>query len=82
MTHRDLSELVQSEAGNLSDADRLKLADQALALVQEEINGLDFDGDDLSYLMEVLRLGVQRAMSANEATPDYVHAVPCGDSTH
>lgn len=82
MTYRDLPELVQTGPANRSDADRLKLADQALALVQEEIDGLDFDGDDLAYLMEVLRLGVQRAMTATEETPVHVHAVTCGDSTH
>lgn len=82
MTYRDLPELVHTGPACRSDADRLKLADQALALVQEEIDGLDFDGDDLAYLMEVLRLGVQRAMTATEEAPDYVHAVSCGDSTH
>lgn len=82
MTYRDLPDLVQTGPASRSDADRLKLADQALALVQEEIDGLNFDGDDLAYLMEVLRLGVQRAMTATEETPDYVLTVSCGDSTH
>lgn len=82
MTIREFTDIDADGSTSRTDAERLKLADQALALVEAEINELDFDGDDLSYLMEILRLGVQRALTANEESPDFIHTVTCGDRAH
>lgn len=60
-----------------TDVERLRSADQALALIEDDIRGLELDGDDLAYLMDVLRLGVQRALDASQdqSEPVTVHAL-------
>lgn len=47
-----------------TDRDRLARAEQALDKAHTEITALDFDAEDLKYLMEIIRLGVRRARVA------------------
>ncbi|WP_300530169.1 hypothetical protein [Maricaulis sp.] len=52
-----------------SDRDRLARAEQALDQAHREITALDFDAEDLKYLMEIIRLGVRRARVATSEIP-------------
>jgi len=62
-----------------TDHDRLQVADMVLALVEQELHALDSQDDDLTYLIEVLRCGVQRALGDGElATGLFLSAEPQG----
>ena len=52
-----------------TDRDRLARAEQALDKAHTEIRALDFDAEDLKYLMEIIRLGVRRARVASSELP-------------
>ena len=51
------------------DRDRLQCADHALAQVESELHALENGDNDLTYLIEVLRYGVRRAIEANDGQP-------------
>jgi hypothetical protein len=64
-----------------SDKDRLYAVDQALSIVQSELRALEHDEDELSYLMEVLRLGVRRALHDDLGNAE-LEGLPCDGQTH
>ena len=63
-----------------SDRDRLIVADQALEVAEAELAKLGCDENDLAYLMEVLRLGVRHALSAE--IDDHEVVAPVLEPTH
>lgn len=53
-----------------SDHERLQTAEHALALALDELRGLKIDREELAYLADVLRVGVQRAMMRDAPLAD------------
>jgi hypothetical protein len=62
MTQRNLSHYFPEIRRADNDRDRLQVADLVLGLVEDELRALEANDDDLTYLIEVLRFGVQRAL--------------------
>ena len=62
----DQNETETTRVGGMpgGDRDRLQRAEHALDQAHREITALDFDAEDLKYLMEIIRLGVRRARVA------------------
>ncbi|WP_417495033.1 hypothetical protein [Maricaulis sp.] len=67
MTQKSLDTFFPDMRQADNDRDRLQVADLALAFVETELRALDSNDDDLTYLVEVLRYGVQRAMDDGES---------------
>ena len=66
----------------LCDRDRLQCADHALAQVESELHALENGDNDLTYLIEVLRFGVRRAIEANDGQPAAHYATETRNVTH
>jgi hypothetical protein len=82
MTQRSLSQYFPDIQRADNDRDRLQVADLVLALVEDELKALETDDDELSYLIEVLRFGVQRAMFESADLPEGISPVEVPESTH
>lgn len=82
MTYKPTTNSSNRNPRGRSDADRLRSADQALALIEDDIRGLTADGDDLAYLIDVLRVGVQRALDANSKAHSEIRVPVLSESTH
>jgi len=54
----------ESDQATQDDLQRLQIADKTLAILEMELAKLECDGTDLTYLMEVLRLGVRQAIGS------------------
>ena len=68
MTQKSLAQYFPDMQRADNDRDRLQVADLVLALVEQELRALESHDDDLTYLIEVLRCGVQRALVDDEST--------------
>lgn len=64
------------------DRDRLLCADHTLAQVELELQALENGDDDLTYLIEVVRYGVQRAIEASDDRPVTRRETETRRSTH
>lgn len=82
MTQRCLSQYFPDIRQADNDRDRLQVADLVLALVEDELKGLETNDDDLTYLIEVLRFGVQRALFETADLPDRLSQVELHGKTH
>ena len=82
MTHRCLSQYFPDMEHADNDRDRLQVADLVLALVEDELKSLETNDDDLTYLIEVLRFGVQRALFKSAELPDRLSRVDLRGKTH
>lgn len=70
MTQRSLAEYFPDISHADNDRDRLQVADLVLSLVETELKALESNDDDLTYLIEVLRFGVQRALFDSTDLPE------------
>ncbi|WP_417481210.1 hypothetical protein [Maricaulis sp.] len=70
MTQRSLAKYFPDIRQADTDRDRLQVADLVLALVEKELQALESQDDDLTYLIEVLRCGVQRALGDSDIPAD------------
>jgi len=52
-----------------ADLQRLYIADKTLAILEAELAKLECNGDDLTYLMEVLRHGIRQAIGNLDDDP-------------
>ncbi|MGK0266109.1 MAG: hypothetical protein ACI82N_000353 [Maricaulis sp.] len=82
MTQRSLSQYFPDIRRADNDRDRLQVADLVLALVEDELKALESNDDDLTYLIEVLRFGVQRALFESADMPDRLSRVEAHGKTH
>lgn len=67
MTQKSLAQYFPDIQPADNDRDRLQVADLVLALVENELKSLESHDDDLTYLIEVLRYGVRRALDDDES---------------
>jgi len=67
MTQKSLAQYFPDIQPADNDRDRLQVADLVLALVENELKSLESNDDDLTYLIEVLRCGVRRALNDDES---------------
>jgi membrane-bound inhibitor of C-type lysozyme len=65
-----------------SDRQRLQTADKSLAFVEQELAELDCDRDDLTYLMEVMRHILHRALAEQETVPVVANVSSPSGQTH
>lgn len=82
MTQRSLSQYFPDIRRADNDRDRLQVADLVLALVEDELKALESNDDDLTYLIEVLRFGVQRALFESADLPERLSRVEANGKTH
>ena len=82
MTQRCLSQYFPDIRRADNDRDRLQVADLVLALVEDELKALETNDDDLTYLIEVLRFGVQRALYGTAELPDEITGVELHGKAH
>ncbi|SDM17288.1 hypothetical protein [Maricaulis salignorans] len=68
MTQKSLAQFFPDIQQADNDRDRLQVADLVLAFVETELRALESNDDDLTYLVEVLRCGVRRAMDDDESS--------------
>tara|TARA_R110002072_G_scaffold81857_13_gene187113 strand:- start:5352 stop:5603 length:252 start_codon:yes stop_codon:yes gene_type:complete len=67
MTQKSLTQYFPDIKPADNDRDRLQVADLVLALVETELKALESNDDDLTYLVEVLRCGVRRALADDDS---------------
>jgi hypothetical protein len=82
MTQRSLAKYFPDIRQADNDRDRLQVADLVLALVEQELHALESGDDDLTYLIEVLRCGVQRALGDSDRPANLLLAAEPHGRTH
>lgn len=69
MSYNLLEQKSPSNQTSQADLQRLYIADKTLAILEAELAKLECNGDDLTYLMEVLRHGIRQAIGNLDDDP-------------
>lgn len=60
------------DEGRESDRDRLQRADMAIDFARVELEALENNCEDLNYLIEIVQVGLRRALEAQKAVDQII----------